>query len=355
MQNIIFTNQVGDTLDRLAEQIQPSSTFILVDPNTAKFVLPLFQADSETAAKATVITTPAGDNNKDINALTAIWQGLSDNQASRSSLLINLGGGVITDIGGLAAATYKRGIHVINIPTTLLGAVDAAVGGKTAINFNGLKNHIGVFSPADAVIISSIFFPTLSMQELLSGYGEMIKHALLSSSTTLADLLKYSLQNPPADPDRLLALVKESVAVKQTIVDQDPTEKGFRRTLNLGHTIGHAFESLALKRLSAIPHGYAVVWGLVVECVLSNMLEGFSSETLHNLADYVKHEYGAFDITCDDYPALLEFMAQDKKNILPDQINFTLLKAPGDIVLDVTPSKDQITAALDIYRDLMGL
>lgn len=355
MQNVIFTNQVGQTLDRLVAEINPAGTFILVDPNTSAFVLPVLQADSQAAARATVITVPAGDMHKDLDSLRAIWQSLSDNRASRSSLLINVGGGVITDVGGFAAATYKRGIHTINIPTSLLGAVDAAVGGKTAVNFNGLKNQIGLFAPAESVIISSIFFPTLSVQELLSGYGEMIKHALLSSQQTFDDVMKYSVQNPPSDPDRLLNLVRESVSVKQSIVEQDPTEKSLRRALNLGHTIGHAFEALALKRGSAIPHGYAVVWGLVVECVLSNLLEGFSSDTLHTLAAYVRREYGVFDVTCDDYPDLLRYMSQDKKNILPDLINFTLLKAPGEVVLDVTPDRDHITAALDIYRDLMGI
>lgn len=356
-QQLIFTNQVGETLDQLVTDINPSSVFVLVDPNTAQFVLPVLQADSKVIAAETssVIQIPAGDIHKDLDTLRTIWQHLSDHQASRSALLINIGGGVITDMGGFAASTFKRGIHTINIPTSLLGAVDAAVGGKTAINFNGIKNQIGTFAPADAVIISSIFFPTLTIQETLSGYGEMIKHALLSSEQTLNDLLNYSIKNPPSDPDRLLALVKESVSVKENIVAQDPTEQNLRRSLNLGHTVGHAFEALALKRHSPIPHGYAVVWGIIVECILSNMLEGFNSEILYRLATYAKDEYGIFDITCDDYPDLLQFMSQDKKNLLPDLINFTLLKAPGDIVLDVTPSHDHITAALDIYRDIMGI
>lgn len=351
-QNVIFTNQLGSTLDSIVEGYMAANVFVLVDSNTKAFVLPVLTADSKAAANATVITCPAGDMNKNLESLQRIWQSLSTGGASRQAVLINLGGGVVTDLGGFAAATFKRGIHCINIPTTLLGAVDAAVGGKTGINFNGYKNQIGAFAPADAVIISTVFFPTLSQQELLSGYGEMIKHALLSGPQQLDDILRYQVLNPPADPDRLLALIKESVEVKQRIVEQDPLESGLRRALNLGHTVGHAFESLALKRMSPIPHGYAVVWGLVVELVLSHLRLGFSSELLHRIADYIFANYGAYDITCDDYPALLDFMQQDKKNTDTQHINFTLLKAPGDFTIDCTADADEISAALDIYRDL---
>ena len=354
-QKIIFTNQLGETLDSLVSNYLASNVYVLVDSNTKAFVLPVLTADSKAVASATVITCPAGDMNKNLDSLQNIWQSLCQGGASRQAVLINVGGGVVTDLGGFAAATFKRGIHCINIPTTLLGAVDAAVGGKTGINYNGFKNQIGAFAPADAVIISTVFFPTLSQQELLSGYGEMLKHGLLDGPQQLADLMRYQVLNPPADPDRLLALVKESVGVKQNIVSQDPTETGLRRALNLGHTIGHAFESLALKRMSPIPHGYAVVWGLVVECILSHLTEGFHSETLHKLADYIYANYGAYDITCDDYPNLIAFMRQDKKNADAEHINFTLLKAPGDFIVDCTVPVEQITAALDIYRDLMHL
>lgn len=354
-QKILFTNHPGDTLDKLVPKMSPSSVFVLVDSNTKSFVLPVLSADSQVVANATIITCPAGDMNKNLESLQRIWQSLTQSGASRRAVLINVGGGVVTDMGGFAAATFKRGIRCINIPTTVLGAVDAAVGGKTGVNFNSLKNHIGVFAPAEAVIISSLFFPTLSQQEILSGYAEIIKHALLDGPKQFADTMSYSVVNSPSDPDRLLALIKESVGVKERIVAQDPKEVGIRRALNLGHTIGHAFESLALKRLSPIPHGYAVAWGLVAEGVLAHIMEGFPSETLHTLADYVYANYGAFDITCDDYPALLGFMRQDKKNADPGHINFTLLRAPGDFAIDCTATDEQITAALDIYRDLLHI
>jgi len=355
MQDITFTNQVGRAIDALVSSYSPSRVFVLVDVNTSSFVLPLLSADSQAVADATVITCPAGDMNKNLDSLRRIWQVLTDAKASRSAVLVNVGGGVVTDLGGFAAATFKRGIHCINVPTSLLGAVDAAVGGKTGINFGGLKNQIGAFAPADHVVISTVFFNTLSQQELLSGYAEMIKHALLESAATLADVLRYSIVNQPSDSDRLLQLLRESVGIKQAIVEADPTEKGVRRALNLGHTIGHAFEALALKRLAPVPHGYAVAWGLVVEGILSNLIEGFPSDTLHQLASYVRENYGAYDITCDDYPELIALMRQDKKNTDADHINFTLLKVPGTYEINVTASPEQIAEALDIYRDLFGL
>ena len=225
----------------------------------------------------------------------------------------------MTDLGGFAAATFKRGIRFINIPTTLLSAVDAAVGGKTGVNFNGLKNEIGVFKEAETVIISTVFFSTLPERELKSGYAEMLKHGLLDGEAVYNKLLDYDFDNVAGNG--LLRLVEESVNVKRRIVEQDPFEQGLRRALNLGHTAGHAFESLALKRNSPVPHGYAVAWGMVVEAVLSHTEKGFPSAELYRLADYVCRHYGAFHITCDDYPELIEFMRHDKKRARRTQLH----------------------------------
>lgn len=352
-QNLIFTNNVAGAVDRLASDMNPSKIFVLVDVNTASIVLPRLQATSEAVGGASVITVKAGDMNKNLEALASIWKQLGDAGGTRHSLLINLGGGVVTDMGAFAAATFKRGIRCVNIPTTLLGAVDASVGGKTGINFNGYKNEVGAFSEADAVIISTTFFNTLPRQELLSGYAEMLKHGLIADKAKYKALLAYNVAQD--DSERLLKLLEDSVKVKNEIVSRDPTERGIRRVLNLGHTVGHAFESLALERKSPIPHGYAVAWGLVVELVLSHMLLDFPVDELQRFAAYVRENYGAFDILCKDYDELLRFMSHDKKNVTPSQINFTLLKDVGDVKIDCTAASAQITAALDIYRDLMGL
>ncbi len=349
-QELIFTNRVAAALDRLTAEMGDIRLFILTDDNTRRLVLPLLSRQSSAAARAYPITVPPGDVNKNLGSLSAIWTVLQQGGANRKSVMINLGGGMITDMGGFAASTFKRGIRFINIPTTLLSAVDAAVGGKTGINFNGLKNEVGVFNEADAVIISTCYFSTLPREELLSGYAEMLKHGLIDSRDSYDRLLSCRIAD--ADPERLLALLRESVMVKRRIVKEDPHENGIRRALNVGHTAGHAFESLAMRRGHPVPHGYAVAWGCVVELVLSHMLTRFPSAELHRFSIYIYENYGAPDISCGDYNELLELMHHDKKNTGRD-INFTLLADVGHILIDRTAGEDDIKTALDIFRDLM--
>lgn len=354
-QKLIFTNMVGQAIDTLVGELDNPDVVVITDTGTKQAVMPLLVNDSKAVASAKVITVPEGDENKNLDNLASIWQGLSDANATRHTVAVLVGGGMITDMGGFAAACFKRGMRCINVPTTLLGAVDASVGGKTAINFNGMKNQIGAFTEPEAAIISTLFFNTLPERQLLSGYAEMLKHALLENDETLAKILRFSPIYPTFDSEALLPLLEQSVMVKKNIVDADPTEQNLRKALNLGHTVGHAFESLAFARKSPIPHGYAVAWGLVVELVLSNMQLGFPSDVLNKVAAYIKENYGAFAIDCKDYPALIAAMRQDKKNASADAINFTLLKAVGEPQLDCTATKDAIESALDIYRDLMGL
>lgn len=354
-EKLIFTNLVGEAVDGLVAELGNPRVAIVADTNTAQLVLPLLVNDSKVAARATVITVKSGDVNKNIENLSDLWKKLMDMEATRNTVLINLGGGVVSDMGGFAAATFKRGMRCINIPTTLLAAVDASVGGKTGVNFNGLKNQIGTFSEPVAAIISTIYFNTLPQQEILSGYAEMLKHGLLESSEILGKLMASSPVYPLLDATKLLPLIEESVLVKSRIVEKDITEAGIRKALNLGHTVGHAFEAYSYLRKSPIPHGYAVAWGLVVELVLSHMILGFPSGELHRFAAYVLENYGAHEITCDDYPALIADMRQDKKNTEPDKINFTLLKNVGLPQINVNATPVQIGAALDIYRDLMHI
>jgi len=351
--DIVFTNSVARTLDEAVEALAPSSTYVLVDVNTEAFVLPLLSAESKAIADAKIIKVKAGEMFKNIDSLTSIWKQLGEGEANRKSVLINLGGGVVTDMGAFAASTFKRGISFINIPTTLLCAVDASVGGKNGINFNGLKNEIGVFRDADLAIVSTLYFNTLTSQELLSGYAEMLKHALVSSTALIGKMLSYDVTD--YDPDTLLGLLEESVAVKQKYVAADHEDHGARRALNLGHTIGHAFESLALERKSPLPHGYAVAFGMVGSLVLSRMKLDFPSAILNAYVEYVRRHYGAFEISCDDYKRLLALMHRDKKNDRQDVVNFALLESPGEVRINVPVTDDDITASLDIYRDLLGL
>lgn len=350
MQTLTFTNDIAREIVRLIENARPHGTYALADSNTSKLVWPRLVAGCPELEAVRLIVIPAGDVNKNLDSLAHIWSELQRMGANRHSLMINVGGGMVTDIGGFAAATFKRGMRFINVPTTLLGAVDAAVGGKTGINFGGLKNEVGTFREADAVVISTTMFSSLPDSEMYSGYAEMIKHGLLEGEQTLARLLEY---NPVGhDFDRMLELLRASVEVKRRVVAEDPTEKGLRKSLNLGHTAGHAFESMAMENGKPVPHGYAVAWGMVVELVISHMQKGFPSEWLRRISEYVLSHYGAPAVTCDDYPRLLELMHHDKKN-LDDRINFTLLEAPGVISIDCTVDEEEIKVAMDIFRDLM--
>ena len=350
-QKIIFSNDVSKAIDDILGKMDYNRLFVLTDVNTRLFVLERLTSNSH-IAKACHVTIKAGDMNKTIESATEVWRELCANGGTRKSVMINLGGGMVTDLGGFAASTFKRGIRFINIPTTLLSAVDAAVGGKTGVNFRGLKNEIGVFNEADAVIISTKFLSTLPDTEIKSGFAEMLKHGLLKGAPTYDRLLAYDFES--GDTEHLLELLRESVEVKADIVRQDPYEKGIRRALNLGHTVGHAFESLAMWRKSPIPHGYAVAWGMVVELTLANMLCGFPSARVQEYARFVLENYGAFHITCDDYDALLQLMRHDKKSE-HGEMNFSLLADVGDVRINCEASADDVKNALDIYRDLLHI
>ena len=345
-QQVLYTSNVNATLSTIIEGGNYNAVMVLADSNTRPLALPQLPC----LENATVIEMPSGEGSKTLDTLTGVWRAMQQCGATRHSLLVNLGGGVVTDLGGLAAATFKRGIPFINVPTTLLGAVDAAVGGKTGINFMGLKNEIGAFAPACHVIVSTTFFPTLPEQELKAGFAEMLKHAMLSSSESFFHLLDTDFSC--INYDTLLDQLRDSIKIKEDIVRQDPHEQGPRKALNLGHTVGHAFEAKALADGHPIPHGYAVAWGLVTEAVLSHLILNFPSHQLYALASFVKSNYGAFHITCDDYPHLLNIMRHDKKS-LAGEINCTLLHSCGDYSINNTISNDDITAALDIYRDLV--
>lgn len=252
---------------------------------------------------------------------------------------------MVTDLGGFAASTFKRGIDFINIPTTLLAMVDASVGGKTGINFGGLKNEIGVFNDSKFVILDTHFLKTLDRENILSGYAEMLKHGLISDEKMWAELIGFM-----DDISTLNQLLADSVKVKERIVEEDPKEHGIRKALNVGHTVGHAFESFAMKKGKPILHGYAVAYGMIAELYLSAVKCGFPQDKLRQTVNFIREQYGQMLITCDDYPELLELMTHDKKNT-SGQINFTLLGGIGDIRINQTATVEDIKEALDFYRE----
>ena len=351
-QKVIISRKLEEELSTAMAECERDSLFVLVDENTQRLCLPLL-SDMDCMRGAQVITIGATDANKTVGTLLQVWTALQQGGATRHSLLVNLGGGMVTDLGGFAAATFKRGLNYINIPTTLLAMVDASVGGKTGVNFGGLKNEVGVFSNASAVILDTTFLKTMDHENLLSGYAEMLKHGLISDDRHWAEILKHqeTLENLESTDnlDKLSALLADSVAVKQRIVTEDPTEQGLRKALNLGHTVGHAFESLALQR-KPILHGYAVAYGLVCELYLSCVKTGFPTDKMRQTVSFIREHYGQMSITCDDYPTLLQLMTHDKKNVA-GKINFTLLGGVGDIRINQTATEEDIKEALDFYRE----
>lgn len=350
-QQIIISENLSVDLTTILGSMSYDRLFILTDSNTHKLCLPILQKIA-LLENVKVITIEADDTNKTLEALASVWLELSKHEASRKSLMISLGGGMVTDLGGFAAATFKRGIQCINVPTTLLGAVDAAVGGKTGINFNGLKNEIGVFSAASAVILYAEFYKTLDIYNILSGYAEMLKHGIISNDNDLQKLLAFDFEN--IDYIYLNQLVGESVFVKERIVKEDPFEHGIRKALNLGHTVGHAFESLSFEENRPVPHGYAVAWGLVCELYLSREITGFPNEKLKQIVYFIRRNYGTFPFTCKQYDRLYELMTHDKKNEA-GIINFTLMGEVGDIRINQKATKEQIYEALDFYAECFGL
>ncbi len=332
-------------LTTLIGSMSADDIFVLCDTTTAKLCLPMLN-DSEKLSLAHKITIEAGDENKNIDTAVKIWKFLTENGAHRKSLMINLGGGMVTDIGGFAASTFKRGIPYINVSTTLLGAVDAATGGKTGINFLGFKNEIGVYAPAEAVFINIDFFKTLDAQNLRSGYAEMVKHALIDSREEWNEILKFDLIS--VDFDKLGKLVERSVKIKERVVEQDPTEKNIRKALNLGHTFAHAFESISYRQNRPVLHGYAVMWGLLCELYLSHVKLNFPKDDLLKLKFLTKEYYGTFTIGCDDYEPIYELMTHDKKNE-SKEINFTLLTDIGEIKINQTATKVEIFECLDFF------
>lgn len=352
MQSIIKSNNLNDDIRQILSNIKFDKLFILTDEHTINLCLPLLsQVDMINNANKIVISS--NDSNKTLENLSHIWKQLTENGATRHSLLINLGGGMITDIGGFASATFKRGIKYINIPTTLLGAVDAAVGGKTGINFEGFKNEIGAFYPAKHVLISSHFFSTLNKNDILSGYAEMIKHSLISNNEEWQELLKLDIEN--IDYEWLNDALFRSVSIKEDIVKKDPFEHNIRKALNLGHTIGHAFESFTLDNNKPVLHGYAVAWGMIAELYLSHRLCNFPKDKLQETVRFIHSNYGYMSISCDDYNQLYEIMRHDKKNANSSAINFTLLSDIGEIIIDQVIDEELIYQSLDFYRDSVGL
>lgn len=345
-QRVIISRHLKTELAKAIAECEHDRIFVLVDETTNKLCWSLVK-DYLCLKDAQTIIIGATDRRKNLDTLVHVWESLQQGKATRHSLLINLGGGMVTDLGGFAASTYKRGINFINIPTTLLAMVDASVGGKTGINFGGLKNEIGVFNDAEFVLLDTNWLRTLDEENIRSGYAEMLKHGLIADDTMWAELINFNLAQP--NLRQLASMLHKSVRIKERIVAEDPHEKGIRKALNLGHTFGHAFESWAMKRQPVL-HGYAVAFGLIAELYLATTQTDFPTERMRQTVNFIRAYYGSLPITCNDYPELIELMHHDKKN-RGNEINVTLLGGIGDIRIDQTITEEDIKEALDFFRE----
>lgn len=348
-QRVIISQDLKAELTAAINDCEHDRIFVLTDTTTLQLCWPVVK-DFPCLAEAKMITIGATDVEKTLESTAHVWQSLQQGGATRHSLLINLGGGMITDLGGFAASTFKRGINFINIPTTLLSMVDASVGGKTGINFGSLKNEIGVFNDSRYVFLCTEFLKTLDDANMRSGYAEMLKHGLINRYTTemWQELITFDITNP--DLKKLQLMVAESVAIKEKVVEEDPHEHGIRKALNLGHTVGHAFESWAMRHDNPVLHGYAVAYGIIPELYLAVVKCGFPQDVMRQAVHYIREVYGMLPITCNDYPELLELMTHDKKNTA-GIINFTLLGGIGDIRINQTATTKEIEEALDFFRE----
>lgn len=329
-----------------------SKIFILVDENSFKNCYPPLVEQVSVFKDAELIEIESGEENKNIDVCLQIWSTLSELGADRKSLFINLGGGVIGDMGGFIASTFKRGIDFINIPTTLLAQVDASVGGKVGIDLNHLKNEIGVFNNPRAVFVNSDFLSTLDKRQLLSGFAEIIKHALIADADYWKKVVKVNLK----DLEALDKLIETSVKIKNKVVTQDPHEYNLRKSLNFGHTIGHAIETYSLEETDSesLLHGEAIAIGMICEAYLSYKLSGLPKEQLKEITDFIMGKFPDLTIDHMDQQHLIELMGHDKKNE-KGLINFSLLSEIGTCEINKTAHPDQILEALTYYMEQLEL
>lgn len=319
----IFLGDARDALSRWLERKNYASCFFLVDENTRRHCLPKLDFDFP------VIEIKAGEVHKNINTCQEIWSALFDQKADRKSLLINLGGGVIGDMGGFCAATFKRGIDFVQMPTTLLAQVDASVGGKLGIDFQSIKNGIGIFKNPAAVFVDTLFLKTLPERELRSGFAELIKHALIADPPLWKALIK--MENLSQFP--IEKWINRAIEIKLEIVLSDPFEKNIRKALNFGHTIGHAVESWSWQTDRPLLHGEAIAFGMMCEARLSHLRGGLPDFQLEEILRFLKKHFGKISLPENAFEDLLAFMRQDKKNE-QGAINFTLLSSIGSFVID---------------------
>jgi 3-dehydroquinate synthase len=347
--DIIHTRNLIEELNTILTKFSDEKKMIITDENCERDCLPHLHNIIDDTFE--IFSMKAGEEYKTIQTVQKIWEILSENEYTRNSLIINLGGGVVSDLGGFAASTFKRGLSYINIPTTVLAQADASVGGKTGFNINSLKNEIGLFNQAKHVLISDIFMKTLTKREFLSGFAEMIKHALIRDNKHLVELTEFLKSYINTGKLRGYdKLIKRSVEIKAEIVHSDPFESGLRKILNFGHTFGHAFESyLKLTKGIDVKHGEAIAAGMICELYLSYKKTGLNIEVVNSVTKQILNFYKKIEINEKEYQEIYELMLHDKKN-KRNVINCVLIDNIGHALIDQQINEDGIYEALNYIK-----
>lgn len=345
-ENISLTNDLSKGLSSFLEDRKYSKIAVLVDENTLSSCWPLLK---DHLPSSHLIEIKSGESNKTIETCGMVWASMTKAGLDRKALLINLGGGVIGDMGGFCAATYKRGIDFIQIPTTLLSQSDASVGGKLGIDFMGYKNHIGLFKAPEHIFIDPTFLKTLPLRELKSGYAEVIKHALIADNNYWEILIAKDLNHQEWEKH-----IRHSVKVKSKIVEKDPKEAGLRKILNFGHTVGHGIESYFLEKAGKrLLHGEAIAAGMVCEAYLSFKKSNLNEQDLKAVTAYLIATYGVVAIEVAAMEEISQLVTQDKKNE-KNTIKCSLLHHLGKAVYDIAVTPDEIIASLEYYQKQKG-
>lgn len=336
--DLFFGSLLESSLNKIFLQFSSFKKVIIVDENTHDHCLEYLITNYVELKDAEIIMLPAGEQNKVMEVCFQVWQALTEYEINRNDLIINLGGGLVTDMGGFIASIYKRGVKFINIPTSLLGMVDASVGGKTGIDLGSYKNQLGVFSFPEIVICDSGFLDSLPPEEFLSGKAEMLKHGLIADPEHWKKSLALTSENI-TNKD-----IERSVLIKKKIAEMDPFEKKERKALNFGHTVGHAFEGFLLEK-NPQPHGFCVAWGIVVESFLSYRQNILSKEEFIEISVGIQTNYPKIPINESDVPNIIQLMRNDKKNNT-ESINFVLIKSIGNVEVNYTFSEDEVKSAI---------
>jgi len=346
---VYFQEETYIQLNQYLLKANHSDVFILVDTNTHDNCLARFMGNLEIDIPIEVIEIEAGEINKNIETCSGVWNALSELGADRKSLLINLGGGVVTDLGGFVACTFKRGISYINVPTSLLAQVDASVGGKTGVDLGNLKNMVGVISESEMVLVDTSYLETLPANELRSGFAEMLKHGLITDANYWQRLNKIK----ELTTTDLADLIHESVVIKNKIVTVDPTEQNIRKYLNFGHTLGHAIEShfLTHPKKTTLLHGEAIAVGMIVESFIANKLSGLTLPELNEVSQSLLTIYPKVIIEKEDYQPIIDLLIFDKKNV-GGKVLFVLLKQIGEAVYNCEVPEELLIASLNYYNNL---